>query len=289
MSRQSIKVEIEPITGEEREAIGSQDLSQGVDHPMSHVLGAGTELKHRQNLGARVDRHPQPEHVLRAAQPGSQFIQLEVREVQMGEEAHVQGVRVLASTRQPGGDGRLSKAEDPRSCGRVEPFGQRREHHGDLVRGSFQSIQGRIAPGSEGGAASLTAKRLDQLGLAMRAISHQGVEVRIGVPEVRTLLVRTGEALGEYAFGGSSPAFDLAPGAYWSRPSSRQGSGGMSTDGAIVGGARLEQTMERFAHRGRCSGLDKTRMGPAKGTQERQREDEHDHEQVHMQVQEEST
>jgi len=47
MSRQRIKVEIEPITGEEREATGSQDLSQGVDHPMSHVLSAGTELKRR--------------------------------------------------------------------------------------------------------------------------------------------------------------------------------------------------------------------------------------------------
>jgi hypothetical protein len=69
---------------------------------MSHVLGAGTELKHRQNLGARVDRHPQPEHVLRAAQPGSQFIQLEVREVQMAEEAHVPGVCVRARTRQQG-------------------------------------------------------------------------------------------------------------------------------------------------------------------------------------------
>ncbi len=114
---------------------------------MRRVLRAWTELEHRQNLGARVDRHPQPEHVVRAAQPGSQFIQLEVREVQMGEVAHVQGVCVLASTRQPGGDGRLSKAEDPRSRGRVQPFGQRGEHHGDLLRGSFQSIHGRIAPG----------------------------------------------------------------------------------------------------------------------------------------------
>jgi hypothetical protein len=69
---------------------------------MSHVLGAGTELKHRQHLGARVDRHPQPEHVLRAAQPGSQFLQWEVREVQMGEEAHVQGACVRARTRQKG-------------------------------------------------------------------------------------------------------------------------------------------------------------------------------------------
>jgi hypothetical protein len=123
----------------------------------------------------------------------------------------------------------------------------------------------------------------------MLAILDERMPVCVSDAAVRALLIGTSETLGIDAFGYTSPAFDLAPGAYWSRPSSRQGSGGMSTDGAIVGGARLEQTMERFAHRGRCSGLDKTRMGPAKGTQERQREDEHDHEQVHMQVQEEST
>ena len=79
MSRQSIKVEIEPITGEEREATGSQDLSQGVDHPMSHVLCARTELKHRKNLGTRVDGQPEPQHLFGTAQPGAQFVQLQVR------------------------------------------------------------------------------------------------------------------------------------------------------------------------------------------------------------------
>ena len=98
---------------------GGQDLLQGMDDPMCHVLCAGTEMEHGKNLRAGIDGQPEPEHVLRAAQPGSQFIQLEVREVQMGEEAHMQGVCMLASTRQPGGDGRLSKAEDPRSRGRV--------------------------------------------------------------------------------------------------------------------------------------------------------------------------
>ena len=37
-----------------------------------------------------------------AAQPGAQFVQLEVREPEIAEAALVQGLRVLASTRQPG-------------------------------------------------------------------------------------------------------------------------------------------------------------------------------------------
>ena len=50
---------------------------------MGHVLGAGTELEHRQNFRARIKRQPQPEHLLRAAEPCSQFVQLEVWEVEM--------------------------------------------------------------------------------------------------------------------------------------------------------------------------------------------------------------
>jgi len=84
MGRECIEVEIEPVTGKEGEAIGSQDLSQGMDDPMSPVLGAGTELKHGKNLGARVDSQPEPEHLCSAAEPGSQFVQLDVRVLQLG-------------------------------------------------------------------------------------------------------------------------------------------------------------------------------------------------------------
>jgi hypothetical protein len=56
----------------------------------------------------------------------------------------VQGLSVLASPRQPGTDGRLSVTEDPFSGGWVQPFCERREHHGDLLRGSFQTVQGGV-------------------------------------------------------------------------------------------------------------------------------------------------
>lgn len=124
MGRECIKVEIEPVTGKEGEATWSQDLSQGMDDPMSHVLGAGTELKHGKNLGARVDSQPEPEHLCSAAEPGSQFVQLEVREVEMAKGPLVQGLCVLTSSGQPGGDGGVSKAEHTLCSRGIQPFGQ---------------------------------------------------------------------------------------------------------------------------------------------------------------------
>jgi len=56
---------------------------------MGHVLCSGAELKHRKNLRQGINGQPEPEHLLIAAQPGAQFIQLEVRELEMAEEALV--------------------------------------------------------------------------------------------------------------------------------------------------------------------------------------------------------
>jgi hypothetical protein len=43
---------------------------------MGHVLCAGAELKHGKNLREGINGQPEPQHLLRAAQLGSQFIQL---------------------------------------------------------------------------------------------------------------------------------------------------------------------------------------------------------------------
>ena len=59
MSRQCVEVEIEPVTGEKRETAMSQEVSQGVDKQRGHVLGAGTQLEHGQNFGARINGQPQ--------------------------------------------------------------------------------------------------------------------------------------------------------------------------------------------------------------------------------------
>ena len=70
---------------------------QRVDELMSHGLSAGAELEHRNDLGEGIDGQPEPEHLFGAAQPGTQFIQLEVGDLQGVEAVLVQGLSVLAS------------------------------------------------------------------------------------------------------------------------------------------------------------------------------------------------
>ena len=113
------------------------------------------------------------------------------------------------------GDGRLAVAEDPLSGGRIQPTSRapsvpRRPGTG----GRFQTVQGGVASGSERHVAGLAAKRLDALGMAMRAIPDQGVDMSICDAGVGALLVGTGEALGVHSLGCSPAAFDLTPGAH---------------------------------------------------------------------------
>jgi hypothetical protein len=61
--------------------------------------------------------------------------------------------------------------------------------------------------------AGLTAKRLDPLSMAMRAIPDQGVDVGISDPGVRASSVRASEALSVHPLRCASAAFDLTPGA----------------------------------------------------------------------------
>src|SRR5260221_11933616 len=73
---------------------------------------------------------------------------------------------------------------------------------------------------------------------------------------------------------GSTPAFDLAPGAHWRRCRlhHQRESGGASTSWAIVWGARIEEAVENAALC--CCQLGRAIMGPAKETQPREREHE---------------
>jgi hypothetical protein len=71
MGCESIKVQIEAITGKEWETAKGQAQPQSVDEPMRHVLRAGTQLEDGQNLGAGIDGQPEPEYVCGAAEAGA--------------------------------------------------------------------------------------------------------------------------------------------------------------------------------------------------------------------------
>src|SRR5215471_5715465 len=167
-----------------------------MDEPMRRMLCAGSQMEHGHKLGARIDGQPEPQDLLGVAQPGAQFVQLQMRQMEVAEAVLVQDLCVFPRVSEP---------------------------HG------------------EGGLAGLTAEGLDPLSRAMLAIPDEGMDLSIGNPEVLTLVVGTSKALGVYAFGSTSPAFHLTPGAYWRRSRSHIG-GAEATEGAIKRGARLEQT-----------------------------------------------
>jgi hypothetical protein len=154
------------------------------------------------------------------------------------------------------------------------------------TRGGFQTIQGRIAPGSERGTAGLAAKGLDRLSLTMLAISNQSVHSSVSDAKVRALMVRTGESLGVHPLGCATAAFHLTPRTHRNRcwPSTRRGRGGETTEGAIMWTAGLEQTVELAAYLGSCFRRGWTKSGPAQSPQQREREDEEEHEQEHLMV-----
>jgi hypothetical protein len=89
MSGQRVEGEMEPITGENWETARSQELSQGMDEQMGHVLGAGTQMEHWKHFRASINRQPEPEHLATATEPRSQFIQRHMRELEGAETVFV--------------------------------------------------------------------------------------------------------------------------------------------------------------------------------------------------------
>ena len=61
------------------------------------MLCTRTELKHRDDLGEGIDGQPQPEDLCGTVQPGAEFVQLEVGEMDGAKGALVERPGVLAS------------------------------------------------------------------------------------------------------------------------------------------------------------------------------------------------
>ncbi len=59
-------------------------------------------MEHRKDFREGVDGQPEPEDLRMAAEPCSEFVQLQVWQVEMAERALVQDLRMFASTRQKG-------------------------------------------------------------------------------------------------------------------------------------------------------------------------------------------
>jgi hypothetical protein len=71
---------------------GGQLLAQAVDDELRHLVRPRTQLEHRNALSEGIDSHPEPEHLGVTTQARSQFIQMQVRDLQMAKGALLQGL-----------------------------------------------------------------------------------------------------------------------------------------------------------------------------------------------------
>jgi hypothetical protein len=98
-------------------------------------------MQHRDEFADRIDREPQPQHVRPTAQPRAQFVELDVRQVEVAKDAVVQRRAVCPGPREPGGNGRMTMAEEVHRGGHREPFRQRSQYLRNTLRCSFQAVQ----------------------------------------------------------------------------------------------------------------------------------------------------
>jgi hypothetical protein len=86
---------------------GGQLLAQPVDEQLRHLVRSRTQLEHRNALGEWIDGHPEPQNLRVAAQACSQFIQLQMRDLEMAERALMQDLGIRSCLQQPVRDRRM--------------------------------------------------------------------------------------------------------------------------------------------------------------------------------------
>src|SRR6478609_4980125 len=105
----------------------------------------------------------------------------------------------------------MAVPKDPRGGGDIQAFRQRGQHLADPVGGRLEPVERGIPAGAEGGTAGLAAERLDALGLFVRAVAYQGVDLRVRDAIVGARRVRAGEAAGGHTLRRVTLRLPLAP------------------------------------------------------------------------------
>ncbi len=128
---------------------------------MCGVLSPRATVQHGYALRERIQRAPPPQHVRAIAEVRAEFVQLEMRELEVPNPAVVQRCAVLAGPRQPRADRAFAVAKHPHRCGERETFSQGRQDCCNAGGRCFEPIERCIMAGGEGRSTRLATKGLD--------------------------------------------------------------------------------------------------------------------------------
>src|SRR5262245_6496791 len=106
-------------------------------------------------------------------EPRAQFIQLDVRELEIPQPTRMEHGTVFARTHHPSCDGRMPMSKHAHCSSDGESFRQRSEHFTHPLRWGFQAIERGMAAGAAGDTAGLTSERLDAFVPSFGAVARE--------------------------------------------------------------------------------------------------------------------
>lgn len=212
MGGQSIKVVLQSVRAKDRHTTRGESGLEFMDNRIGHVLRAWSELNDGNGFGFGITGRPYPDILLGLPDVGPQFIQLDVHEIEIGEEALVQFAALLTAAAQPGTEGRFTHMDSFFDGRSVYAKSEQVENktHGNGMR--FQTIEYSVSADGEFLMAGLAEQILDIFVFTMRTIANQGVDGFISDQIVGTSWIGTEVALGPDRFLLSTFAFDAVPG-----------------------------------------------------------------------------
>jgi hypothetical protein len=161
--------------------------------------GPGAQIQDWDNFGEWVNGQPQPEGVCTAPQPRANLVQLHVRQLELIEDALMEGCAMRAARlsqvlivaeRWP--NTRTAAATSSPSVSAASTSATR----WDAVLRRYSGVTQRIpATGTEGGLAGLTPAGLDTFSLAVHTVTKQSLDLRVGNLIVRERTIWAGESL----------------------------------------------------------------------------------------------
>jgi len=214
MSGKRVEVVLQAIRAEDRDTTWLEPSLEFMDDRVGSFLSTRSELDDGDNLGLGIANGPDPDLLPGMLDVSPELIELDVDELELGEEEIVEFTAVITASGEPGADGGFADTIDFFDGGSIDTKSEEVEHLADDIWIRLEAIEGRVTADGE----------LPRVaGLALQVLngpkdsnvfpsSDDGVDIGIRNAEVSTGRVGAEVPFGCDGFLWAAFAFDLIPG-----------------------------------------------------------------------------
>jgi hypothetical protein len=134
-----------------------------MDDRVGGVLSTRSELDDGDDLGLGIANGPDPDLLRGVLDVSPELIELNVDEIEVGEEEIVEFAAVIAASGEPGADGGFADTVDFLDCGSIDTESEEVKYLADDIGIRLEAIEGRVTADRElSGVASLALQVLNE-------------------------------------------------------------------------------------------------------------------------------